>query len=178
MFDPSTNLDVTKHIRLDSRSQEKGVDKYYLHFENVDGNLKWPKINLTFKKCCNWEPRQIYTQLIVEQSSNYDLVKELILKACELVPEAYRQTFRNCRKESDPTHIEFVRNKEKLFDRWCSSKKVGSNHGKLRLLVLVEEFRRCINLDIKFFLDEKQVETLEQAARYADDYALIHRFPF
>ena len=34
--------------------------------------------------------------------------------------------------------------------------------------MLVEEFR-CINSDIKFFLDQKQVETLEAAARLADD---------
>ena len=31
--------------------------------------------------------REIYTQLSLEQSSDYDKVKELILKAYELVPE-------------------------------------------------------------------------------------------
>ena len=45
--------------------------------------------------------REIYTQLSLEQSSNYDKVKELILKGYELVPEAYRQKFRDCRKEHD-----------------------------------------------------------------------------
>ena len=122
--------------------------------------------------------REIYTQLTVEQSSNYDTVKELILKAYELVPEAYRQKFRNCKKENEQTHVEFARTKKQLFDRWCSSKKIGSNHEKLRQLMLVEEFKRCINSDIKSFLDEKQVETLEAAARLADDYALTHKVSF
>ena len=45
------------------------------------------------------KPREIYTQLSLEQSSDYDKVKELILKAYELVPEAYKQKFRNCRKQ-------------------------------------------------------------------------------
>ena len=40
--------------------------------------------------------KEIYTQLTVGQSSSYDTVKELILKAYELVPEAYRQKCRNC----------------------------------------------------------------------------------
>ena len=44
--------------------------------------------------------------------------------------------------------------------------------------MLVEEFKRCINSDIKFFLDEKQVETLEAAARLADDYALTRKVSF
>ena len=30
--------------------------------------------------------------------------------------------------------------------------------------MLVEEFKRCIKSDVKSFLDEKEVETLEKAA--------------
>ena len=85
----------------------------------------------------------------------------------------HRQTFGNCKKENEQTHVEVARTKEWLFDRWCSSKKIGSNNGKLRQLMLVEEFKRCINSDIKSFVDERQVETLEAAARLADDYALL-----
>ena len=99
-------------------------------------------------------------------------------KAYELVPEAYRQKFRDCRKEHDQTHVEFARTKEQLFDRWCSSKKVGSDHAKLRQLMLVEEFKRCINSDVKAFLNEREIENLETAARLADDYALNHKASF
>ena len=42
--------------------------------------------------------------------------------------------------------------------------------------MLVEEFKRCINSDVKSVLDEKEVETLEKAARLADDYTLTHKF--
>ena len=41
--------------------------------------------------------------------------------------------------------------------------------------MLIEEFKRCINSDVKSFLDEKEVETLENAARLADDYTLTHK---
>ena len=122
--------------------------------------------------------REIYTQLAVEQSHHYETVKELILKGYELVPEAYRQKFRNCKKDSNQTHVEFARNKEQLFDRWCCSKKIDQNYDKLRQLVLVEEFKRCIQSDVKTSLDEKQVETLEEAARVADDYYLTHKVSF
>ena len=108
--------------------------------------------------------RETYTQLGVEQSHHYETVKEeLILKGYELVPEAYRQKFRNCKKDSNQTHVEFARNKEQLFDRWCCSKKIDQNYDKLRQLMLVEEFKRCIQSDVKTFLDEKQAETLEEA---------------
>ena len=179
-LDSGTHFDVTKHIRLVPPFQEKEVDKYFLHVEKVAENLKWPKEHWTLllQSVIIGKAREIYTQLTVEQSSSYDTVKELILKAYELVPEAYRQKFRNCKKENEQTHVEFARTKEQLFDRWCSSKKIGSDHEKLRQLMLVEEFKRCINSDIKSFLDEKQVETLEAAARLADDYALTHKVSF
>ena len=56
--------------------------------------------------------------------------------------------------------------------------KEGSDHAKLRQLTLVEEFKRCINSDVKAFLDEKEVETLDLAARLADDYSLTHKASF
>ena len=122
--------------------------------------------------------REIYTKLSLEQSSNYDKVKELILNVYELVSDVYRQKFWNCRNENDQTHVEFAKTKEQLYDRWCSSKKIGSDYTKLRQLLLVEEFKRCINSDVKFFLDEKKVKTLEKAARLADDYTLTHKVSF
>ena len=139
-LDTSKTFDVTKHIRLVPPFQEKEVDKYFLHFEKVAENLKWPKEHWTLllQSVVIGKAREIYTQLSLEQSSDYDKVKELILKSYEPVPEAYRQKFRDCRKEHDQTHVEFARTKEQLFDRWCSSKKVGSDHAKLRQLMLVE----------------------------------------
>ena len=169
----------TKHIRLFPPFQEKEVDRYFLHFEKVPENLKWPKEHWTLflQSVVIGKAREIYTQLSFEQSSDYDEVKELNLKAYELVPEAYRQKVRNCRKENDRTQVEFARTKERLFDRWCSSKKIGSYYPKLRHLMLVEEFKKCTNSDVKSFLDEKEVETLEKA-RLADDYTLTHKVSF
>ena len=140
------NFDVTKHIRLVPPFQEKEVDKYFLHFEKVAENLNWPTEHWTLllQSVLIGKAREIYTQLGVEQSHDYETVKELILKGYELVPEAYRQKFRSCKKDSNQTHVEFARNKEHLFDRWCCSKKIDQNYDKIRQLMLDEEFKRCI----------------------------------
>jgi hypothetical protein len=55
---------------------------------------------------------------------------------------------------------------------------INKNHEKFRQLLLVEEFKRCIHSDVKYFLDEKKVETLEEAARLADDYSLTLKVSF
>ena len=51
--------------------------------------------------------RAVYSALSVEDSSQYDTVKMSILKAYELVPEAYRQRFRNTKKAEKQTYVEF-----------------------------------------------------------------------
>ena len=89
------------------------------------------------------------------QSSSYETVKEKILKSYELVPQAYRQQFRNFRKKFDQTYVEFARIKEQLFDKWCSSKKVGHDFDKIRQLLLIEEFKWGLSNEIKIYLSEQ-----------------------
>ena len=98
----SEKFDVTKNIRLVPPFQEKDADKYFLHFEKVASSLKWPKECwvMLLQSVLVGKAREIYTQLSVEQAVSYDEVKDLILKGYELVPEAYRQKFRNYEKVS------------------------------------------------------------------------------
>ena len=171
VFDPARN------IRLVPPFQEKEVDKYFAHFEKVADSLNWPKESwvLLLQSVLVGKAQEIYGSLSVEQSSNYEHVKEAILKAYELVPEAYRQKFRNYLKYDSKTHVEFAREKENLFNRWCHSKEIGQDFKKLKQMVLLEEFKDKVRPDIRSHLDEQKVEELEKAAVMADDYALTHK---
>ena len=105
-------------------------------------------------------------------------VKQLILKGYELVPEAQRQKFCNREKENSETYVEFARTKEQLFDHCCSSQKIEESYDRLRQLILVEEFKRCVPSRVRTFIDEQKAETLENAARVANDYSLTHKDSF
>ena len=78
-------------------------------------------------------------------------------------------------KYDSKTHVEFVREKENLFNRWCHSKEVLQGFEKLKQMVLLEEFNDKVRPDIRSPLDEQKVEELEKAAVMADDYALTHK---
>ena len=175
--DKASAFDPARNIRLVPPFQEKEVDKYFAHFEKVADSLNWPKESwvLLLQSVLVGKAQEIYGSLSVEQSSNYEHVKEAILKAYELVPEAYRQKFRNYLKYESKTHVEFAREKENLFNRWCHSKKTGQDFKKLKQMVLLEEFKDKVRPDIRSHLDEQKVEELEKAAVMADDYALTHK---
>ena len=173
--DKASAFDPARNIRLVPLFQEKEVDKYFAHFEKVADSSNWPKESwvLLLQSVLVGKAQEIYGSLSVEQSSNYEHVKEAILKAYELVPEAYRQKFRNYLKYDSKTL--FAREKENLFNRWCHSKEIGQDFKKLKQMVLLEEFKDKVRPDIRSHLDEQKVEELEKAAIMADDYALTHK---
>ena len=170
----ATKFDLGKNVRLVPPFNESEVDKYFQHFERVAQNLKWPidQWPLLLQSVLRGKAQEAYTALPISECVDYNSVKNAILKAYELVPEAYRQKFRNYRKQESQTHVEFAHEKEVYFDRWWNSREVGTDFEKLRQVILIEEFKRCVRDDIKTYLDEQKVENLAKAAAYADDYAL------
>uniref|UniRef100_A0AAQ4NYV1 Gypsy retrotransposon integrase-like protein 1 n=1 Tax=Gasterosteus aculeatus aculeatus TaxID=481459 RepID=A0AAQ4NYV1_GASAC len=115
--------------------------------------------------------------LSIEDSLHYDVVKATVLRAYELVPEAYGQRFRNYKKNSSKTFVEFARDKESLFDRWCAANKT-STYEALRNQILLEDFKNHLPERIVMHLSENKVATLSQAAVLADEYALTHKTVF
>ena len=176
----ATKFDLGKNVRLVPPFNESEVDKYFQHFERVAQNLKWPidQWPLLLQSVLRGKAQEAYTALPIFECVDYNSVKNAILKAYKLVPEAYRQKFRNYRKQESQTHVEFAHEKEVYFDRWCNSREVGTDFEKLRQVILIEEFKRCVRDDIKTYLDEQKVENLAKAAAYADDYALTHKSTF
>ena len=110
----SSAFDVSKHIKFVPSFSEMEVDKYFSHFKKAAQSLKWPKdawtlllqSGLVGKACA------VYSALSVEDSGQYEVVKMNILNAYKLVPEAYRQKFRNTKKTDKQTYVEFGREKD------------------------------------------------------------------
>jgi len=99
-------FDVQRNMRLVPPFSEKEVDKYFYHFERVALSMKWPKSFWTLLLQCVFtgKAQEVYSALSLEQSGEYDVVKSAVLHAYELVPEAYRQQFRNLSKVDECTY--------------------------------------------------------------------------
>ena len=170
-------FDASKYVKFVPPFIEKDVDKYFLLFEKVAKDLNWPldKYTILLQSALKGKASETYTALSPEQTSDYQFVKESILKAYQLIPEAYRQKFRNYKKESDKTHVEFGREKERLLDRWCASEEIRKDYERLRQMILLEEFKNCVHPAIKNYIAEQKASTLSKAAEMADEYFLSHK---
>lgn len=55
---------------------------------------------------------------------DYSHVKAAVLRAYELMPEAYCQKFRKLKKTDNQTFCEFGHEEMSLFDQWCQSQDI------------------------------------------------------
>ena len=58
----------------------------------------------------------VCSELSMKQSSDYEEVRALFLAACELVPESYRQKFRNWKRRQGQTYVDYSKEKELWFE--------------------------------------------------------------
>nr|XP_033962443.1 uncharacterized protein LOC117464021 [Pseudochaenichthys georgianus] len=122
--------------------------------------------------------QEVVSSLSLEESLQYEVLKESILRAYELVPEAYRQKFRNHKKSATQTFVEFAREKGILFDKWCAANEVKDHFESLRQLLLLEDFKNSLPERMVIFLNEQKVTSLAKAAVLADEFMLTHKTVF
>ena len=118
--------------------------------------------------------QRAFSALILEDSCKYETVKASVLKVYELIPEAYRQRFRNMRKRTDQSNVEFARDLRLQCQRWCVTANVKSYDTFMDLIVL-EQFKSTLPEHVATYVVEKQAKDEAEAAVLVDEYELTHR---
>lgn len=120
---PTPQFNVAKNIVIIPPFREKEVEAYFQAFERIATALKWPKEVWALMLQCKLtgKAQEVCAALPLEESVQYEVVKNAILRAYELVPEHYRQRFRMMKKSAAQTYVEFSREKGILFDRWVKA---------------------------------------------------------
>ena len=111
---PADHFDVIRNLRLVPPFNESEVDTFFAHFERVATVMKWPRNVwiITLQSIFTGKAQQAYSSLSLEDTAEYDKVKEAVLRIYSLVPEAYRHKYRNYLKPESLTYVEFVREKD------------------------------------------------------------------
>ncbi|KAI3366276.1 hypothetical protein L3Q82_009748 [Scortum barcoo] len=144
--DSTPTFDVSKHISLVPVFRESEVESYFATFERIATALHWPPDVWAILLQCKLMGRaqEACSSLSIEDSLVYEKVKAAMLRLYELVPEAYRQRFRNLKRLQ-------IRHLQTLQER--------------------KEFKNCVPERTAIYLNEQKAITLQQAASLADEFA-------
>lgn len=173
------DFDVVTNLKLVPKFDESEIDSFFPLFERVAGIRGWSDSERVLLLQCVFTGRaqEVFSSLSTQDAETYEFVKSAVLKAFELVPEAYRQRFRGWQKSERQTHVEFVREVQTHFNRWCSASNVETLND-LKELVLLELFKNSVPPRIATYVTETKACTAYDAAVLADEYALIHKNQF
>ena len=168
------SVDDLSELRLVPRFNERDPETFFVMFERLADARGWRDSTRTLMLQCvlTGRAQEAYSSLTSSDCLKCDLVKSAVLKAYELVPEAYRQRFRSL-KRGDKSHLEFARDISTHFDRWCAAAEVDSQEA-LRDLIILEQFSNSVPEHITTYISERAVKTATEAAALADDYVLTH----
>ncbi len=72
--------------------RESEVDTYFTVFERIAATLEWPRNVWPLLLQCKLvgKAQEVCSALMLEQSLDYGVMKNAVLRAYELVPEAHR----------------------------------------------------------------------------------------
>jgi len=171
IFNPS------QHMKCVPRFDERNLIAYFDHFEKSAEGEKWPPEYWAHMASQGFigKARLVFNSLNQSDSKDYQKVKQYVLEAYELRPEAYRQRFRNYEKLGYQNFMDYGREKKQLFDQWAKALKMGEVYENLKQAILIEEFKRRLPVDLKTHLEEKTIDSIEELAKVADDYTLTHK---
>jgi transposase InsO family protein len=169
-------FDVHKASAMLPHYEERDVEMYLSNFEKTAQVSDWPrdKWSVILQPKLSGKALKAYDRLTVEQIVDYDVVKQAILDELELVAEVYRAKFRKCTKRQTETYSDFAHYLTILHDRWTKAEGVDSFE-KHKQLILCEAFCETLTSDIKVHVREKDIKTLVEMARAADEYAVLHK---
>ncbi|XP_030271930.1 uncharacterized protein LOC115581177 isoform X1 [Sparus aurata] len=172
---PTHSFDVTVNLRLVPKFNDQDPDIFFVLFERLAEARHWSDAERTLLLQCvlTGKAQEAYSALSVTDSVKYELVKTAVLRAYELVPEAYRQRFRQFRRGRQ-THSEFSRDLVNHFNRWCAASQVETLVD-LQELILLEQFKNTLSDRVVTYLNEQKVTTISDAAKLADEFVLTHK---
>ena len=175
-----THFNVAQWFHAVPKFRENAVEDFLVSFEKMAHRLKWPYgyWSTLLQHVLVGKALEVYNQLDVEGSEKFENVKEAILNAYEKVPEAYRRKFRSRRKTFSQTYVEFAHAKQRSFDQWCHAMNVQKDYEKLRQIVLIEELKNNLNVNLRMYIDERRPKDINEATWLADEYTLIHQTTF
>ena len=79
-----------------------------------------------------------------EENFSFETVRNAVLKAYELVPEAYRQKFRDLSRYGNQSFVEFAREKTELMNKWLEASGTKSAE-EIKELFLLEDFKESLS---------------------------------
>ena len=167
-------FDLAKNIKLVPAFTDYDPEDYFKTFEETASHLNWPRDQWVWLLRPKLTGKAAKVCRHLENTTEYQSIKQAILDAFSISVEGYRQNFRNKTKFATQTYIEFASEKLREF-RKCLKCTAVTTFAELENLIVFEEFKRKLPLNVMMYLEDREEKDLLKVASPADTYSLIQK---
>jgi len=152
------------------------IDAYLQRFERFATSAGWPEDiwAISLASLLQGRALDIYHQLSQTDAGNYSELKSALLRGFDCTAEGFRVKFRSCRFSRGETAKQLIARMTKLCERWIEIENCSSNYNSLKDLMIREQFISSCDRNLKLFLKERSLATLQDLEESADRYIEAH----
>jgi len=116
----------------------------------------------------------VYQRMAGEDVSDYDLLKNSLLKKFRLTERGYRKRFKSVRIEVGETAEQFVDRFKKYLTKWREMAGFHATYEMLQNMIPRDQFFITCDKPLQTFLKEKGKLNLKEMTQAVDNYAEAH----
>jgi len=146
------------------------VEHFLTTFERLAEVYRWPREDWAIHliPLLTGKARSAFVAMAPAFTSDYDKVKEVILKKYEINPETYRLRFRSLSTDTEESPTELYIRLKDLFSKWVQL-DVSSKTEIMETLVL-EQYMRVLYPEVRIWVKERNPSTAGEAADLVESY--------
>ncbi|XP_060592414.1 uncharacterized protein LOC132747116 [Ruditapes philippinarum] len=153
--------------KIDSMDAYLNVYETYASAQNWEHEM-W-SLNLPF--LLKGTAREVFDRLPLEDRTDYDKLKDALLRQFEVTDDGYKKKFRTERPRENETFVMFLARISRYLDGWLRLSKVEKTYEKLLDFIVRDQFLDICNRELYQNLSSKKLFSAREVAEDADLFA-------
>ncbi|XP_063615688.1 uncharacterized protein LOC134788803 [Penaeus indicus] len=153
------------------------IHDYLARFEKIAEIQNWEveRYHIYLGAQLTGKALKTYINLPNNVLSNYELVKDALLKIYCLDAESYRKKFRESKMNETESYVQLVTRMEQYVRNWISLSEVREDFNDLCDFLVRDQLLSNCSLDLRIFLKERLFDNTLDMAQAADRFRAAHR---
>ena len=154
------------------------MDAFIRWFESYAVSLEWPidKWAINLSALLHGIALDMYNRQHVNDTSNYDSLKEALLRRFLRTEEGFREKLRTAKPERGESFGQFMTRFEGYFNRWIELGHVDKTYQGLKDALLREQAMRVVTRNLRIFIMERIGEMSILAEQYLEVHGNAYNF--
>ena len=152
------------------------MDAFIRRFESYAVSLEWPidKWALNLSALLHGIALDVYNRQPVNDTSNYDSLKEALLRRFLVTEEGFREKLRTAKPERGESFGQFMTRLEGYFNRWIELGHVDKTYQGLKDALLREQAMSVVTRNLRIFIMERKPKDIGEMSILAEQYLEVH----